>query len=244
MTADADISLSEIESRLNREGFTLNYFPTSGRGVLLTEALSERIPNVYSQAYGGIEDLCIQICLAQPDGTIFRNVMAPRSATGPCLKNLAIGSGEGLGIPIQASLKIFHKPESTQVAGILFSVDPSKEFYLHSLKKSGIRLPLLLELSAKNISEVLEDAPKGAPVLALAAWGDRKLVDSTMNFLRDLAFLKKGEWLDVEQVKMQNFWLEVMHKQATKERQKKINRAKETTPSTHLDLMRIIQEIQ
>lgn len=185
LTVSADFSVAEIEERLNAKGFTLHYFAPPDNRMTLAEALAERLPNLYASAYGGLEELCVAITCKQKDGGLYANVLAPRSATGPCLKKLAIGSRGALGMPVRATLKIFRRPTARIVALLKFSSSETLAAFVSDLRRLRWTCPLLAELPREG-------------GLALAFWGERELLRARENFLRALAGKRKAQWVEFE----------------------------------------------
>ena len=138
----ADCSVAELEEQLQAEGYTFNYFPLSGKETLLLDALTRRLPNLYGEAFGGIEELCLQGRWSQSDGELYFNVRSPRSATGPSLKKMAIGSENWLGVPVQACFRIFPKPSQREIAALAFPSEAGREAFEKALRRSGARFPL------------------------------------------------------------------------------------------------------
>jgi len=243
VTADTDNSIQEIDNKLSREGYTLNFLTPTGNDAILADVINERTPNLYGEAFGGIEDLCIQVRLAQPDGNLFTNVMTPRSATGPSLKNISIGSQEMLGIPIQATLRIFPKPSYRGVACVLFSGIPQREFFFQALLKNRTPLPLISPLTNPILDEIFEGLAGEEAALGLALWGEKPDVKNFMLYLRHLAHLKRGDWFEVEEEKMKNKLVDILQKEASEILLQKMQISKKELTSPQLALNKRIQEI-
>lgn len=90
-----DITLSDYEKLLNREGFTGGYRPLTGFQIRLGDCLEKRIPNLFFLRYGSIEDLCVGGTGTLASGESFVIKAAPRAACGPDFRKMIIGS-EGL----------------------------------------------------------------------------------------------------------------------------------------------------
>ncbi len=204
VTVDTDESIDEIEKALNLKGYTLNYRPLYG-APLLAQVLQQRIPNLYQQAFGGVEDLCLQARWAQPSGKIFTNVATPRSATGPSFKKMAIGSGETFGIPIQATLKIFPWPEEFRGAWVYFSKREQRDFFRRALLKHDLAVPLLAPLSAD--SPCIQGSKGEGEALGIGIWGSRREVLRMMRVFQELAESKEGVWSVVPEKRQEKFLL-------------------------------------
>jgi FAD/FMN-containing dehydrogenase len=243
VTTDTDHTVQEIEDELKREGYTLNYHAVPHNELLLADVLNDRVPNLYAGAYGGSEDLCVRIQLAQPDSSVYANVLAPRSATGPSLKKAAIGSGEMLGIPVQATLKIFYKPAVTEVACILFSNPRQMEFFVQAVYKYRIPLPLACPFSGKVIKKFFEGFDRDASILSLAFWGEAGPVEALSAYLRELASRKHGDWVDAGKGKIKTDLLKALHEEAIKFVQRELKATEDSLSHSHREVARLIQNI-
>lgn len=95
----------ELEAILNAQGFSLGHFPDSFEFSTLGGWLATRSAGMQSDAYGKIEDMVVSLTLCTPTGTLVtRNV--PRSATGPDLTQIAVGSEGTLGLITEAVMRI------------------------------------------------------------------------------------------------------------------------------------------
>lgn len=119
-TVDPGIILADYESELNYDGLTGGYRPFQGFEVPLSSCLSSRLSNLYFLKYGSIEELCIGGLVMNPGGKTFRIKTAPRSATGPDLRRLVVGSNNIFGYFTEVTLKVFPMPEHVQWGLALF----------------------------------------------------------------------------------------------------------------------------
>ncbi|MCC6273496.1 MAG: FAD-binding oxidoreductase [Deltaproteobacteria bacterium] len=195
VTADTDLSVAALEEKVAAEGYTLNYFALPDNRALLAEALSRRLPNLYAAAFGGIDDLCLQLKLAQAGGALYANVKTPRSAAGPGLKKMAIGSGEWLGLPIQATLRIFPKPAHRECRAYAFAQERDLEAFEKSLLKLRWPLPLRARLVSEEAMQVLDGLSLLDRAVAISWWGPEGWMRSYGEALEDLALGKQGRAL-------------------------------------------------
>lgn len=221
---DTDISIAELERELKKSGYTLNYFPVPDDSLLLADVLNDRTPNLYGEYFGGIEDLCLQIRLAQPDGSLWENVDAPRSATGPSLKKMAIGSGERFGIPVQATLRIFYQASILEVGLIRFESEKKENFFFHSLKKSRVTLPLWARFPRREVLPFFEKLQERERVLGVALWGEEAWTEAKWEHLQKLAMKRSGSWYEIEAGKNRLEWLKDIHHHALNRMQKEMGR--------------------
>jgi alkyldihydroxyacetonephosphate synthase len=107
----------ELEAELNAQGFSLGHFPDSFEFSTLGGWLATRSAGMQSDGYGKIEDMVVSLTLCTPRGTLVTpNV--PRSATGPDLAQIAVGSEGTLGIITEAVMRI-HPAYEREYRGIL-----------------------------------------------------------------------------------------------------------------------------
>lgn len=95
----------ELEAALNAQGFSLGHFPDSFEYSTLGGWLATRSAGMQSDAYGKIEDMVLSLTLCTPTGTLVTPPV-PRSATGPDLAQVAVGSEGTLGIITDAVMRI------------------------------------------------------------------------------------------------------------------------------------------
>lgn len=216
VTLDTDQTIAQIDEQLVAHGWTLNFHGLPHNDYLLAEVLNERIPNLYGEAFGGIEELVLQIRLAQPDGSLWENRLTPRSSTGPDLKKLAIGSRQRLGIPVQAVLKLFPLPEATRVACLLFPQAGQRELFKQFLRRHRLGIPLQASLEPHEVREFLEEPVGREFPLGLAIWGNSWEVETVENLLEERIGNQKGElfWLEDRN---QDEFLEFLHEAAIRE---------------------------
>jgi len=120
-TAEAGIIGERLERALNEKGFTLGHFPSSIYCSTLGGWLATRSAGQLSTKYGKIEDMVISLKVVLPDGSILETKPSPRSAAGPNLTQLFVGSEGVLGIITEATMKIWHAPEKRAFAGVVFN---------------------------------------------------------------------------------------------------------------------------
>jgi len=117
---EAGIFGEDLERALNREGWTLGHFPSSIYCSTLGGWLATRSAGQFSAKYGKIEDLVISLEGVLADGSIFHTKATPRSATGPDLDQVLIGSEGTLGIITSAILSINPVPKVQIYRGFNF----------------------------------------------------------------------------------------------------------------------------
>ncbi len=221
VTTDTDETIAQLEEQVLKEGFTLNYFTPPDNQDCLADALEERLPNLYGEAFGGIEELCAQVRWIHPSGEEYFNKLTPRSATGPSLKKFSIGSDQLLGTPIQATFRLFPRPRYHQYAIFSFPSTRASSSFKQWVYKGRLAIPLFVEISPSKVEDFLEKEKVNESFIGAAFWGEEKLVLAMINTLSESAHQKKGRHLEIGK-KNQPEFLDMLRK--TKESQLKKER--------------------
>jgi len=118
----AGINGMRLERQLNRAGYTLGHIPQSLYCSSLGGWLACRAAGQFSTKYGKIEDMVVALEAVLADGTCIHSKPVPRSATGPQVERLLLGSEGTLGIITAATLKIWPIPEKRVFLSFIFDV--------------------------------------------------------------------------------------------------------------------------
>jgi len=116
VTVGAGVMGGALEDWLNDQGYTCGHYPQSLPISTVGGWLATRGIGTFSNHYGGIENLVYGVEVMLADGTLLALGRAPRSAAGPRLTELFIGTEGTLGIITQVTLKIFPQPEKLTFA--------------------------------------------------------------------------------------------------------------------------------
>lgn len=108
-TAQAGLRGSDFERLLDERGFTAGHFPQSIALSTVGGWVATRASGQLSTRYGNIEDLVLALEVVLPGGRVVRTFPSPRSATGPDLRQVFLGSEGTLGIVTEVSFKISPK---------------------------------------------------------------------------------------------------------------------------------------
>ncbi len=115
----AGIPGPQLESQLNRLGYTLGHFPQSFEYSTLGGWVATRSCGQQSYYYGRIEDLFAGGYVETPLGPLSLPTL-PASAAGPDLRQLILGSEGRLGIITQATIRVRPLPEMEAFYGLFF----------------------------------------------------------------------------------------------------------------------------
>ena len=184
---EAGVNGYELEQQLNARGLTLGHYPSSLPGTTVGGLIATRSSGQESSRYGGIENMVISLAVVLPDGTFAAPRPGPRSAVGPALHELFLGSEGGLGVVIGAVLRIHRLPESTVGRGLAFADLRAGLEAMRAVMQAGIR-PLLLRLydpedAAFNGYELQE----GECALVVATAGPNEVAASEAAAVKRLA---------------------------------------------------------
>lgn len=135
----------ELEDWLNERGYTTGHYPQSIELATVGGLIATKSAGTFSSKYGNIENVLQAVEVVLPNGEIFENRNVPRSATGPHIPTLFIGSEGTLGIVVKATLKVWKLPERREFRGIEFesfedAVLTAREFYRRDIVPAVVRI--------------------------------------------------------------------------------------------------------
>ena len=95
----------EAEALLGERGYTIGHFPQSFEYATIGGFAAARSSGQASAGYGRFDELVLALKLATPVGTLELG-RAPRSAAGPDLRQLALGSEGALGVITELTVQV------------------------------------------------------------------------------------------------------------------------------------------
>ena len=163
----------EAEALLAEHGFTLGHFPQSFLYASLGGFAAARSSGQASAGYGRFDEMVVGLRLATPRGTLELG-RAPRSAAGPDLRQLVLGSEGSLGVITSLRLAIRPVPRLRRYEAWRFETFRRGTSAVRSLAQDGPR-PTVLRLSdevetALNLASPGELGSGGAGSLMVAGW--------------------------------------------------------------------------
>jgi alkyldihydroxyacetonephosphate synthase len=102
--AQAGIVGIDLEQRLNEAGFSAGQFPQSLFSSTVGGWVATRASGTFSTLHGNIEDRVVGLEVVLPGGEVMRVRPSPRSATGPKLAEMFLGSEGTLGVITEVAL--------------------------------------------------------------------------------------------------------------------------------------------
>lgn len=145
VTANAGMFGRDLESYLNERGYTLGHYPQSIDLATIGGLVATKSAGTFSSKYGNIEDMMQSLEVVLPNGELFSNRNIPRSATGPYIPELFIGSEGTLGLITKVTLKVWKLPERRDFRGIEFdtledAIFTAREFYRRDIVPAVVRI--------------------------------------------------------------------------------------------------------
>ncbi|MEY9844780.1 alkyldihydroxyacetonephosphate synthase [Streptacidiphilus sp. BW17] len=108
-TLQAGMRGPRVEELLREQGFTLGHFPQSYEGASIGGYAAARSAGQSSAGYGRFDDMVVGLVLATPRGTVTLG-SAPKSAAGPDLRQLVLGSEGTLGVITSVTVRVRPAP--------------------------------------------------------------------------------------------------------------------------------------
>lgn len=179
---------------------TVGHWPQSVNLSTVGGWLACRGAGQYSTRYGKIEDMVIDMDVQLVDGRVLRTGdPAPRSATGPSLTQLFVGSEGTLGVITQARLRLHPVPPAERRAAYGFPTFVDGLEACRRILRRGATPAVLRLYDERESKRYLE----GTNILLVLDEGDRGLIDAVFEIVaeecrgaRRLDEGYVGQWLE------------------------------------------------
>jgi alkyldihydroxyacetonephosphate synthase len=135
----------QAEALLGQRGYTIGHFPQSFEYATIGGFAAARSSGQASAGYGRFDELVMALELATPAGTLTLG-RAPKTATGPDLRQLILGSEGTLGVITALTVQVRPAPEQRVYEGWLFDSFAAGTAVVRRLAQDGPR-PTVLRLS-------------------------------------------------------------------------------------------------
>lgn len=153
-TAQAGIDGPALEAALLPHGFSFGHYPQSFEYSTLGGWIAARSSGQQSNGYGPIEERVAALRVVTPRG-LLRTLEFPRSAAGPNLNELVLGSEGTLGVIVEATLRIVEAPEERDFRGMLFRSFSAGVAAVRDVLQQGVTASML-RLSDATETELLQ----------------------------------------------------------------------------------------
>jgi alkyldihydroxyacetonephosphate synthase len=135
----------EAEELLNARGYTIGHFPQSFEYATVGGFAAARSSGQASAGYGRFDERVVKLKIATPRGTVELG-RAPKSAAGPDLRQLFLGSEGAFGVITELTVEIRPKPEQVVYEGWRFETFTAGAAALRRVIQDG-PVPTVLRLS-------------------------------------------------------------------------------------------------
>jgi alkyldihydroxyacetonephosphate synthase len=135
----------QAEELLGRRGYTIGHFPQSFEYATVGGFAATRGSGQASAGYGRFDELVVAVRVATPVGTLALG-RAPKSAAGPDLRQLILGSEGALGVITSITVEVRPAPEHRIHEAWRFASFPQGAEVVRRLAQDG-PLPTVLRLS-------------------------------------------------------------------------------------------------
>lgn len=142
---ESGLRAPEAERLLNEKGFTLGHFPQSFEWATIGGFAAARSSGQASAGYGRFDEMVVGLTVATPEGELDLG-RAPRSAAGPDLRQLVLGSEGAFGVITSVRLQVRPLPGVRLYEGWRFASFQEGGTALRRLAQDG-PLPTVLRLS-------------------------------------------------------------------------------------------------
>ncbi len=159
-TLQAGVRGPRAELLLAEHGFTLGHFPQSYEGASIGGYAAARSSGQSSAGYGRFDDLVVGLRLATAHGTL-RLGTAPKSAAGPDLRQLLLGSEGTFGVITAVTVVVRPVPQRRVFTGWRFADFDAGAAALRGLAQDG-PMPTVLRLSDEVETAINLADPSGA----------------------------------------------------------------------------------
>ncbi|MFJ6984702.1 MULTISPECIES: FAD-binding oxidoreductase [unclassified Streptomyces] len=144
-TLQAGLRAPHAEDLLAAHGFTLGHFPQSYEWATIGGFAATRSSGQASAGYGRFDEMVLGLTLATPQGTVVTG-RAPRSAAGPDLRQLLLGSEGAFGVITSVTVRVRPVPATRIYEGWRFPDFRQGAEALRRVAQDGPR-PTVLRLS-------------------------------------------------------------------------------------------------
>ena len=176
--AQAGIVGVDLERRLNGLGYSLGHFPQSLHSSTVGGWVATRASGTFSTLHGNIEDRVVGLEVVLSGGDVLRTRPSPRSAAGPSLAGLFLGSEGVLGVITEAALWVHPLTPRRPGASFAFPGFAAGLEAVRAFVQTGARPGVVRLYDAGETAHKFPDLglPDGASLLVLVYEGAPELV--------------------------------------------------------------------
>ncbi len=143
VTAQAGVRGDRLEAALAANGLTTGHYPQSIAISTVGGWIAASSAGQASTGFGAIEDILLGLTAVLPTGEILRCRAVPRSAAGPDLRRLLIGSEGTLAVVTEATLACRRRPAGWEWLAVAFPRFTDMAGALREVRRAGTGVAVL-----------------------------------------------------------------------------------------------------
>jgi alkyldihydroxyacetonephosphate synthase len=186
-TVQSGMRGGDFERELTRRGYTMGHFPQSIELSTVGGWCSTRAAGQLSTLYGNIEDMLLGCEVVVPGGEVWRLPANVRSAIGPDLKHVFLGSEGTLGVFTELTFRVHPLPQSRRGQSYRLRDLGSGIEILRLALRAGWRPAVTRLYDAIEAGRNFRMVGQGQPVLLLLSTGPEALVQAEAHALEEIA---------------------------------------------------------
>ena len=200
VTCETGIIFATLEERVNELGYSIMHLPSCLTCCTVGGALAHNGIGILSTKYGKMDDMCLSLEVALPNGDIINTLPVPKHSSGPNLIPVFVGSEGTLGVMTKARFKIVRQPETRIHHAFLLSdihvgYQACREI-VQAVKPSIVRL--FEEAETVTIIKKIIGFKKRGSFLNLTLEGYEKIVAAELEIVMDIVRKYGAEDLGTE----------------------------------------------
>lgn len=173
VTLGAGLSGPDAEAKLAEQGWSIGHLPQSFQFASIGGFAATRSSGQASAGYGRFDDMVQALKVATPRGTLDLG-RAPKSAAGPDLRELFVGSEGAFGVITEVTIRVHPVPETTHYAAWSFPNFEAGAAGLRAVRQAGVA-PTVMRLSDEaetgvNLAGKIGSAPAVSGCLAITTF--------------------------------------------------------------------------
>lgn len=179
VTIGAGMLGGEMEEQLQARGFTVGHYPQSLHLSSVGGWVAARGSGTFSSRYGNVETMVAGLEVVLPTGEVLRTKAVPRSAAGPDLNQLFIGSEGTLGVITAVTFRMWPVPERRVFRALSLPDIGAGLRSIRTIMQQGYRPAVVRLYDAAEGKGILQRFGHDATrcLLVLAFDGPRRLAD-------------------------------------------------------------------
>lgn len=206
VTTQCGVCLEDLENELRPLGLTTGHSPQSKPLAQMGGLVATRSTGQLSTLYGGIEDMVVGIEAVFADGTVTSIKPVPRRAAGPDIRHIIIGNEGALCFITEVTVKLFrYTPQTTRFLGFRADDMTTGFAILREVMVEGLRPAVARLYDEDDAKGHFAPVSDGKCVMVFSAEGNQRIVDATIEVIRQIANAHEGV-ADIDPAFMENWF--------------------------------------